>query len=136
MQAILSALLWFVKAVNGGKSGSGKYYYFLLPNNRSIQVSAQYSTACREVKMTGSKDNWTIRKYSQQKTFHIRKPKKQNKFLMYIAICQLRKNFWNLWRTFCLYVLDIYIKIGGKETVVERSACLIEFYIQLESTTT
>ena len=26
-----------------GKSGPGKYYYFLLPNNRSIRVSAQYS---------------------------------------------------------------------------------------------
>ena len=41
MQTILSA---FVKAVKGDKSGSGKYYYFLLPNNRSIQVGAQYST--------------------------------------------------------------------------------------------
>ena len=27
-----------------GKSGPGKYYYFLLPNNRSIRGGAQYST--------------------------------------------------------------------------------------------
>ena len=37
---------WFVKTMKGGKSGSGKYYYSLLPNNRSIQVGAQYSTTC------------------------------------------------------------------------------------------
>ena len=42
MQTILSALLWSVKTMKGGKSGSEKYY-FLLPNNRSIQVVAQYS---------------------------------------------------------------------------------------------
>ena len=46
MQTILSALLWFVKTMKGGKSGPGKYYYFLLPNSRSIQASAQYSTTC------------------------------------------------------------------------------------------
>ena len=28
-----------------GKSGPGKYYCFLLPNNRIIRVGAQYSTA-------------------------------------------------------------------------------------------
>ena len=44
MQTILSALLWFVMTIKGGKSGSGKYYYFLLPNNRSTQVGAQNST--------------------------------------------------------------------------------------------
>ena len=40
MQATLLALLWFVKKMKGGKSGPEKYYYFLLPNNRSIQVGA------------------------------------------------------------------------------------------------
>ena len=30
--------------MKGGESGSGKYYYFLLPNIRSIQVGTQYST--------------------------------------------------------------------------------------------
>ena len=44
MQTILSALPWFAKTMKGGKSGPEKYYYFLLPNNRSIQVGAQYST--------------------------------------------------------------------------------------------
>ena len=29
-----------------GKSGPEKYFYFLLPNNRSIKVSAQYSATC------------------------------------------------------------------------------------------
>ena len=37
--------------MEGGKSGPEKNYYFLLPNNRSIQVGAQYSTTC------GSKDD-------------------------------------------------------------------------------
>ena len=32
--------------MKGGKSGSGKYYYFLLPDNRSVQVGAQYSPKC------------------------------------------------------------------------------------------
>ena len=30
--------------MKGGKRGDEKYYYFLLPSNLSIQVSAQYST--------------------------------------------------------------------------------------------
>ena len=46
MQTILWALLWFVKTLKGGKSGTEKYYHFLLPNNRSIPVGAQYSTTC------------------------------------------------------------------------------------------
>ena len=46
MQTVLSALLWFDKTMNGGKKGLEKYYYFLLPNNRSIQVGAQYSITC------------------------------------------------------------------------------------------
>ena len=46
MQTILSALLWFVETMKGGKSGPEKYYYFLLPNNGGIQVVAQYSTTC------------------------------------------------------------------------------------------
>ena len=36
MQTILSEFLFFDKTMKGGKSGSGKYYYFLLPNNRII----------------------------------------------------------------------------------------------------
>ena len=36
IKTILLALLWFAKTIKGGKSGPGKYYYFLLPNNRSI----------------------------------------------------------------------------------------------------
>ena len=31
---------YFIKTMKGGKSGSGKYYYFLLPNNKNIQVIA------------------------------------------------------------------------------------------------
>ena len=46
MQTILPALLWFAKTMKGGKSGPEKYYYFLLPNNRSIQVGTQYSITC------------------------------------------------------------------------------------------
>ena len=44
MQTILSPSLWFFKTIKGGKSGPEKYYYFLLPNNRSIQAGTQYST--------------------------------------------------------------------------------------------
>ena len=32
--------------MKGGKKGPEKYYYFLLPKDRSIQVGAQYSTTC------------------------------------------------------------------------------------------
>ena len=46
MQTILSALLWFDKTMEGDESGPENHYYFLLPNNKSIQVGAQYSTAC------------------------------------------------------------------------------------------
>ena len=31
--------------MNGGKSGPEKYYFFLLPNSRSIQVGAQSLTS-------------------------------------------------------------------------------------------
>ena len=44
MQTILTVSLSFVKTMKGGKSGPGKYHYFLLANNRSIQVGAQYLT--------------------------------------------------------------------------------------------
>ena len=60
MRTILSALLWFVKTMDGGKSGSEKYYYIFFPSDRSTQVDAQ---------------NWKVK--SQQKTFHIQKPKKK-----------------------------------------------------------
>ena len=40
MQTILSALLWFFKTMKDDKSGPEKYYYFLLPNDRSIQGGA------------------------------------------------------------------------------------------------
>ena len=50
MKTILSALLRFfkTKVLKGGKSGPGKCYYFLLPNNKSIRVDAQYSTTCEK----------------------------------------------------------------------------------------
>ena len=34
--------------MKGGKNEPEKYYYFLLPNNKSIQVGAQYLTTCGE----------------------------------------------------------------------------------------
>ena len=46
MKTILSALLRLFKTKEGGKSGPGKCYYFLLQNNRSIWVGDQYSTIC------------------------------------------------------------------------------------------
>ena len=55
MKTILSALLRFFKTKEDGKSGPGKCYYFLLPNNRSIRVGAQYST-------TYEKYYWMTRK--------------------------------------------------------------------------
>ena len=62
-----------------------------------------------EVKMTerpggpGSKYDMQPKKSkSQWKTFHIRKPKKNNKFLVYLAILEPRNNFGNLLRTFYL----------------------------------
>ena len=48
MKTILSALLRLFKRKEDGKSGPGKYYYFLLPNNKSIRVGAQYSTTCEK----------------------------------------------------------------------------------------
>ena len=48
MQTISSALLPFVKTMKGGENGPEKYYYFLLPDDRSIQVGVQYSTTCRK----------------------------------------------------------------------------------------
>ena len=50
MQIILSEFLFFNKTIKGGKSGSGKYYYFLLPNNRIIQVDAQSSATCGKLR--------------------------------------------------------------------------------------
>ena len=49
--------------MDGGKSGSEKYYYIFFPSNRSIQVDVK---------------NWKVK--SQRKTFHIQKPKKKKKF--------------------------------------------------------
>ena len=56
MKTILSALLWFFKTKK--VLLRGKYYYFLLPNNRCIPVGAKFSTPCKksrwqEVKITG-----------------------------------------------------------------------------------
>ena len=56
--------------MKGGKDGPEKYYFFL-PNNRSIQVSAQYSITCgnqrwQEVKTTrwpGNKHDMQIEKW-------------------------------------------------------------------------
>ena len=50
MKTILSALLRFFKTKEDDKSEPGKCYYFLflLPNNRSIRVGAQYSTTCEK----------------------------------------------------------------------------------------
>ena len=62
MQTILSSLLWFIKIMKDGKSGTERHYYFLLPNKRSIQVGAHYSTTCekkiwQKVKVTGRPRN-------------------------------------------------------------------------------
>ena len=62
MQTILSSLLWFIKITKDGKSGTERHYYFLLPNKRSIQVGAHYSTTCekkiwQKVKVTGRPRN-------------------------------------------------------------------------------
>ena len=46
--------------MKSGKSGPEKYYRFLLPNNRGIQVGPQYLTTYG--KMIESKNNWTTRK--------------------------------------------------------------------------
>ena len=75
--------------MRGGKSGPEKYYYFLLPNNRSIQVGAQYSTTCgklrsQEVKTTGRPGN----KYDIQ----IEKWKISKKLFTY-TILRRRANF-------------------------------------------
>ena len=63
MKTILLALLRFFKTKEDGKSGPGKCCYFLLPNNRSIRVGVQYSTACEKYYwMTGSKHDIQIQK--------------------------------------------------------------------------
>ena len=79
MQTILSALLWFFKTMEGGRSELEKYYYFLLPNNRSIQVGAQYLTTCgkqrwQKVKLSeqpGHKHNIQIEKWKVSKKLFI-----------------------------------------------------------------
>ena len=65
--------------MKGGKSGPEKYYYFLLPNNRSIQVGPHYLTTCRkkrwqEVKITGrpgNKHDMQIEKWKVSETLFI-----------------------------------------------------------------
>ena len=42
--------------MKGGKIGTGKLYYFLLPNNRSISQCAVFDSM-QEGKMAGNKDN-------------------------------------------------------------------------------
>ena len=97
MKTILSALLWFFKTMKDGKSGPGKYYYFLLPNNRSIRVGAQYSTTLvKKIKnitvRLGSNHGIQIEKWSsQRKTFDILTLKEKNKFLGYLAILKLSR---------------------------------------------
>ena len=97
MKTILSALLWFFKTMKDGRSGSGKYYCFLLPNNRSIRVGAQYSTTLLKKNQkyyctTRSKHGMQIEKWSsQRKTFDIRKLKEKNKFLGYLAMLKLSR---------------------------------------------
>ena len=53
MKTILLALLCFVKTMKGGKSGPGKYCYFLLPNNRIIRSMLSFQHH------VGSKDDRT-----------------------------------------------------------------------------
>ena len=93
-----------------------------------VSVGAQYSTACKkerwqEVKLTGwpgcNHDIKIEKSKSQRKSFHTGKLKKK-KLSVYIAIVKLRRNFWNLLRTFYPYFLDVYIKMGKKEPIVER----------------
>ena len=72
----------------------------------------------------------------QQKTFHIQKHKKKNKFLVYLAILNSERIFENFNKFFISISLDIYIKMGPKEPLVERNGFVKEFYIQLESTAT
>ena len=49
-----------------GKSGPGKYYYFLLPNNRSIRVGAQYSATLLKKKKKKKKKKSKIVLYDQE----------------------------------------------------------------------
>ena len=48
-----------------GKSGPGKYYYFLLPNNRSIPVGAQYSTTYNKILLYNQEVTMTYRLKSE-----------------------------------------------------------------------
>ena len=80
-----------------GESRPRKYYYFLLPNNRSIRVGAQYLTILLKKNKNitvrpGSKHDIQIEKSSSQRnTFHIRKLKEKNKFLGYLAMLKLSR---------------------------------------------
>ena len=77
----------------------------------------------------GSKHGIQIEKSSsQRKNFHIRELKEKNKFLVYLAILKLSRNFLHHWRTFYPYFLDIYIKLGIKGPLVERSGCWVDLY--------
>ena len=55
-----------------------------------------------ELKMTGlpgrpgSNMAYRLKNESHRKTFHIRKPKKKNTFLVYLTLLKLRRNFRNL----------------------------------------
>ena len=60
MQTILSALLWFVKTIKGGKGGPGRYYYFLLSNNTSIQIDAKYSTTSGKLRWLDDQEDQEV----------------------------------------------------------------------------
>ena len=92
-----------------------------------------------EVEMTGSKiTGWLGNKHDIQ----IEKWKVSKKKFIYEKLrranflCNLLYlNSEGISEIFYLYFLDIYMKMGQKEPLVEINVCLKEFQIQLESTT-
>ena len=106
-----------------------KKYYFLIPNNNSIRLGAQYSLTSmnwrwQEVKMawrTGSKDDRQIEKLnSQWKTHHLQKPRKKIKFSVYIAILKTGKEFLNYLKNL-LSLFGYLCKMGEKGPLKEAS---------------
>ena len=47
---------------------------------------------------------------------------------MHLTILKLSRNFLQPWRTFYHYFLDIYVKLGKKGPLVERSGCWVDLY--------
>ena len=100
-----------------GKSGPGKYYYFLLPNNRSIGVGAQNSTTLLKKKSK-------ILLYDQEvsMTYRLKSEVVSGKLFIYENL-RRRTNFQGTFLYLNLAGKNVLYKNGREGPLVERSGC-------------